>query len=197
MAKKKVEQAHPDASGLGTGSVQQLALAEALRKVVPFTAGEKEYRENLKHVWFEAKGGTLEITTSDGYRIAHAILEATWPEGNWLLEGAACKQLSYAYSQGEVVVEVYDGKLVVGDREIPVVDSKWVEYRQFYDEVQQGMKAMLIVARKNLNNAYLMPPSSLTFFSIARLTPSQMRGTEGNICGLTFPMSSRMLTALE
>jgi hypothetical protein len=58
VAKKEVEQAHPDLSGLGTGSVQQLALAEALRKVVPFTAGEKEYREQLKHVWFESRGGT-------------------------------------------------------------------------------------------------------------------------------------------
>ena len=153
MAKKKVEEAHPDASGLGTGSVQQLGLAEVLRKVVPFTAGQNEYREGLKHVWFEAQGGSLELTTSDGYRIAHASLEASWPDGKWLLDGTACKQLSYAYSRGEVAVEVHDGKVVVGDREVPVVDTKWVEYRQFYDEVQQGMEAMLIVARKTLTKA--------------------------------------------
>ena len=147
---KKVEE---EPQVLAKGSVQQFELAEALRKVVPFTAGEKEYRDNLKHVWFEAKDGTLELTTADGSRIAHVTLQAAWPDGQWLLDGSACKQLSYAYSQGEVAVEVYEAKIVVGQLTVPVVDTKWVEYRKVYDEVQANAGAMLIVAKKVLNKA--------------------------------------------
>ena len=74
MAKKKLqeEKVAEEPQVMAKGSVQQFELAEALRKVVPFTAGEKEYRDNLKHVWFEARDGTLELTAADGSWMARS-----------------------------------------------------------------------------------------------------------------------------
>ena len=151
MPKKK--QQTPEADPGATGSVQQAALAEALRKVVPFTAGEKEHRENLRHVWAEAHGGTLALTVTDGYRMAHATLEAAWPHGEWLLDIEGCKQLVNTYAPGDVAVEVHDGRIVVGGVAVPVVDTRWVDYRHHYQECQDGMTTMLVAARSVLNKA--------------------------------------------
>ena len=151
MAKKK--QQAPEADPVAAGSVEHAALAAALRKVIPFTAAEKEYRENLRHVWAEAHDGTLELTAADGYRMAHATLAAAWPGGQWLLGIDGCRQVANAYAAGEAPVELHDDRIVVGGVAVPVVDTKWVDYRGHLQECQDGMAAMLVVAQRVLNRA--------------------------------------------
>jgi len=130
-------------------SVLHYALAGALKKVTPFMETGNG-RENLTHVWFEAAGGRLSVTTSNGHCIAHATLEANWPDGQWLLEGTACKVLANSYYQADVAVEIQDEAVAVDKQVLPIADSKWVDYQRFYQEVQEGMEGMAVMSRRPL-----------------------------------------------
>ncbi|MBA7611206.1 hypothetical protein ES703_18425 [subsurface metagenome] len=80
-------------------------LAEAIRRVTPFMADENP--PNLACVYAESQGGTLQLTTTDGFRLAHLTVALPFPEGNFLMKGAGVKDFSTRHYNGqEVTVEV-------------------------------------------------------------------------------------------
>ena len=81
-------------------------LAEALRRVTPFMASENP--PNLACVYAESQGGVLQLTTTDGYRMAHLTVPLPFPEGNYLMKGAGVKDFSQRHYNG-AEVEVWPG----------------------------------------------------------------------------------------
>jgi len=80
-------------------------LAEALRRVTPFMADESP--PSLACVFAESQGGVLQLTTTDGYRMAHLTVALPFLEGNYLMKGAGVKDFSQRHYNGaEVTVEV-------------------------------------------------------------------------------------------
>ncbi len=103
-------------------------LAEAMRKVTPFI-GEKE-RPVLHAVFLESHGSTLEMTTTDGYRMAHVTLEEmVFPEGDFLLEGDACKDFAFRHSDEVVQVEVSETEVKLGDVTVARVNGDYLNWR--------------------------------------------------------------------
>jgi len=80
-------------------------LAEALRRVTPFMASENP--PSLAGVYAESQGGVLQLTATDGYRMAHLTVALPFPDGNYLMKGAGVKDFSQRHYNGaEVEVEV-------------------------------------------------------------------------------------------
>jgi len=83
-------------------------LAEAIRRVTPFIADETP--PNLACVYAESKGGVLQLTATDGYRMAHLTAPLPFPDGNYLMKGAGCKDFSQRHYNGaEVEAKVGEG----------------------------------------------------------------------------------------
>jgi hypothetical protein len=86
-------------------------LAEALRRVTPFMAEGSP--PNLTCVYAESQGGVLQLTATDGYRMAHLTVPLPFPEGNYLMKGAGIKDFSTRrYNGAEVEVSVGQGKML-------------------------------------------------------------------------------------
>ncbi|MBA7478528.1 hypothetical protein ES707_13953 [subsurface metagenome] len=80
-------------------------LAEALRRVTPFMASENP--PSLAGVYAESQGGVLQLTATDGYRMAHLTVALPFPDGKYLMKGAGVKDFSQRHYNGqEVTVEV-------------------------------------------------------------------------------------------
>jgi len=80
-------------------------LAEALRRVTPFMAGENP--PSLAGVYAESQGGVLQLTTTDGHRMAHLTVALPFPDGNYLMKGAGVKDFSQRHYDGQdVTVEL-------------------------------------------------------------------------------------------
>ena len=112
-------------------------LAEGLRRVAPFTGQGHDW------VILEAHGGKVELTTSDGYRIAHLELALDFVEGDWLLEAGPAKDFATTHHQGaKLPVEAVElaqkvgasliavKVLKVGDVVLPLADGKAPDYRK-------------------------------------------------------------------
>jgi len=112
-------------------------LAEAIRRVTPFLA--EATRPNLACVYAESKGGVLQLTATDGYRMAHSTMALPFPEGDWLLKGAGCKDFSTRHYNGaEVEVKVNDalpdGSLQMGDVTVELETPPYVNYPDLIPE---------------------------------------------------------------
>ena len=80
-------------------------LAEALRRVTPFMA-EKD-PPSLACVYAEADNGVLQLTATDGYRMAHLTVPLPFPTGHFSMKAAGVKDFSQRhYNEQEVTVEV-------------------------------------------------------------------------------------------
>lgn len=141
------------------GRVSHRLLVETLQKVVPFTLEEKdattrEHLEHLKHVWLEVDGGRMEFSSCDGVQLAHATMEADWPNGQWLVQGKASRILIVgSITDEDLPVRLAPARIVVAKTELPVVDTKWLDYRKFYQEATAGVQAMIVLGRKQLRDA--------------------------------------------
>lgn len=106
-------------------------LAEALRRVTPFIAGENP--PNLACIYAESQAGTLQLTATDGFRMAHLTVALPFPEGNWLMKGKAVKDFAFRHFNGaEVEVTVGEagsqGTLKLGDVIVELEGTPYVNY---------------------------------------------------------------------
>ncbi|GAI77268.1 unnamed protein product, partial [marine sediment metagenome] len=106
-------------------------LAEALRRVTPFMAEKNP--PNLACVYAESQGGVLQLTATDGYRMAHLTVPLLFPEGNYLMKGAGAKDFSTRHYNGqEVTVEVGQGDeqglIKMGEVTVELESSPYINY---------------------------------------------------------------------
>jgi len=106
-------------------------LAEAIRRVTPFMGDGS--RPNLACVYSESQGGVLQLTATDGYRMAHLSVPLPFPEGNYLMKGAGCKDFSTRrYNGQEVEVKVGEGDelglIKLGEVTVELETSPYVNY---------------------------------------------------------------------
>jgi len=103
-----------------------LELAEALARVIPFAAREKD-RPVLACVRFAQKEGKLTLTTSDGFRLAELSLDFEDGDGEALIEASELRALVSALRKArrvKVTLEATEtSKLLVIDTEL--VRYKW------------------------------------------------------------------------
>lgn len=106
-------------------------LAEALRRVTPFMAEGSP--PNLACVYAESQGGVLQLTATDGYRMAHLTMPLPFPEGNYLMKGAGIKDFSTRrYNGAEIEVSVGQGKMLgtlkLGEVVVDLETTPYVNY---------------------------------------------------------------------
>lgn len=121
-------------------------LAEALRRVSPFM-GEPS-RPNIAGVYAESQGGTLQLTTTDGFRMAHLTLALPFPDGNWLMKAEGVKDFSQRHYNGqeiEVAVGDEQGTLKLGEVTVELETTPFVNYA---DVIPQDFDLEAIVDTK-------------------------------------------------
>jgi len=106
-------------------------LAEAIRRVTPFMADESP--PSLACVYAESQGGVLQLTTTDGYRMAHLTVPLPFPDGNYLMKGAGVKDFSTRHYNGaEVTVQVGEGDklgfIEIGEVTVGLETSPYINY---------------------------------------------------------------------
>ncbi len=106
-------------------------LAETFRRVTPFMAGESP--PNLACINAESQGGVLQLTATDGYRMAHLTVALPFPDGNYLMKGAGVKDFSQRHYNGqEIPVEVgqsdESGLIKLGDVTVELESSPYIDY---------------------------------------------------------------------
>jgi len=106
-------------------------LAEALGRVTPFMASESP--PSLACVYAESQGGFLQLTATDGYRMAHLTVALPFPDGNYLMKGPGVKDFSQRHYNGqEVTVEVGQGdelgSLKMGDVTVELESCPYINY---------------------------------------------------------------------
>jgi len=106
-------------------------LAEAIRRVTPFMASENP--PSLACVYAESQGGVLQLTATDGYRMAHLTVPLPFPDGNYLMKGAGVKDFSQRHYNGqEVTVEVgqgdEQGRITMGEVTVELESSPYINY---------------------------------------------------------------------
>jgi len=138
-------------------------LAEAMRRVTPFMADGSPV--NLAGIYAESQGGVLQLTTTDGFRMAHLTVLLPFPEGNWLMKAAGCKDFSQRhFNGGEVDVElgppaveinpqitplyIKMGEVVVDLESTPYVDYPSAMPEDFDTEAIIDTKAWIKVLRQ-------------------------------------------------
>lgn len=106
-------------------------LAEAIGRLTPFMVSENP--PNLACIYAESQSGVLQLTATDGYRMAHLTVPLPFPQGNWLLKGAGCKDFSSRHYNGaEVEVKVNDalpdGSLQMGEVTVGLGPMPYINY---------------------------------------------------------------------
>jgi hypothetical protein len=112
-------------------SVDGDKLAAALRRVTPF-AGDKG-RENLAAVYAESDGVNLQLTTCDGYRLAHLTVCLPFPKGDYLMAIDEVKNFSTRHYNGaQLLVKVGEsdnqGVIHLGEVLCPLIPIPYVDY---------------------------------------------------------------------
>lgn len=123
-------------------------LAEAMRRVTPFMAEGSPV--NLATVYAEAQGGVLQLTATDGFRMAHLTVALSFPDGNWLLKAAGCKDFSQRHYNGAAI------EVAVGEGEPPaslklgevVVDIETTPYINYPEAVPEEFDTEAIIDTK-------------------------------------------------
>lgn len=107
-------------------------LAGAIRRVSPFMATNVQ---SLSGIFFESSQGTLQLTATDGYQLAHLSIELPFIEGSLLLDGAGCKDFADRHYTGqEVQVQAGEDVVVMGAVSIDVVHAEYPDYNKFKPE---------------------------------------------------------------
>ena len=106
-------------------------LAETIRRVTPFMGDGS--RPNLACVYAESQDGVLQLTTTDGYRMAHLTVALPFPDGNYLMKGAGVKDFSQRHYNGqEVTVEVGQGDepglIKMGEVTVELESNPYINY---------------------------------------------------------------------
>jgi len=106
-------------------------LAEALRRVTPFMSDESP--PSLACVYAESQGGVLQLTTTDGFRMAHLTVALPFPAGNFLIKAAGVKDFSQRHYNGaEVEVKVGQGDelglIMLGEVKAELESSPYINY---------------------------------------------------------------------
>lgn len=112
-------------------------LAEAFRRVTPFMCGPE--KPVLHSVYVEAHGGTLELTTTDGFRMAHLTLEMDFPVGDYVLDGEGVKDFAFRHYSGQVPVEVVEKGVKLGEVVVARVEGPYPNYRRLKPEAEETM----------------------------------------------------------
>ena len=106
-------------------------LAEALRRVTPFMAESNP--ANLACVYAEAQDGVLQLTATDGYRMAHLTVPLPFPTGHFSMKAAGVKDFSQRHYNGEAVpIQVGEGDslgtLKLGEVVVDLEASPYIDY---------------------------------------------------------------------
>jgi len=112
-------------------SVDGDKLAEALRRVSPFMA--EKGRENLEAVYAESDGSILQLTATDGFRMAHLTVILPFPVGNYLMKAAGVKDFAFRHFNGaqvqvEVHPEITPTYIQMGDVRCELGSTPYVNY---------------------------------------------------------------------
>lgn len=117
-------------NGLASSQVDGDKLAVAIRRLTPFMAG-KDARPNLNAVFVESQGGKLEMTATDGFRLAHTTLWLDFPEGDYLLGGDGCKDFAWRhYSGAQVEVVIHQNLVMLGGVQVERLQIPYIDYRR-------------------------------------------------------------------
>ncbi len=109
-------------------SVDGDKLAEALRRVSPFVADKG--RENLEVVYAESDGQTLQLTATDGFRMAHLTVSLPFLAGNYLLKAEGVKDFAFRHFNGaQVNIGCFVANtLQMGEVQVELVQTPYVNY---------------------------------------------------------------------
>lgn len=121
----------PEETKVAVVSVDGDQLAGAFRRVMPFAMAEG--REDLAAVYAESHSGVLELTASDGQRMAHLTVNLPFPEGEHLLYIGGIKDFADRhYNGGQVEVKPGDGDppklMLMGDVRVIRLNKPYVDY---------------------------------------------------------------------
>jgi DNA polymerase-3 subunit beta len=109
-------------------NIGSLELAEALNRVLPFTAKE-ENRPVLQCVLFKAGEGKLQITSSDGFRLAMVSLDYSEGEGQVLVHNDELKGIANALRRARRVRIGFEPSGENLDGMALVIDTEVIHYR--------------------------------------------------------------------
>jgi DNA polymerase-3 subunit beta len=109
-------------------NIGSLELAEALNRVLPFTAKE-ENRPVLQCVLFKAGEGKLQITSSDGFRLAMVSLDYSEGEGQVLVHNDELKGIANALKRARRVRIGFEPSGENLDGMALVIDTEVIHYR--------------------------------------------------------------------
>ncbi len=147
------------------GEVNAAELQTALRRIIPFLS---EAKEELRHVWVVVDGGEVRMTGGDGYQISQTWFEADWPNGEWLLDGEACKRLAQSADSmmtGDLPLEITDTAIKVNDMTIPVRGLTWLEFQPIMDKARGNMVAHALFSRAELMK-FVRPKAAVLGFTL-------------------------------
>jgi len=108
-------------------NIGSLELAEALNRVLPFTAKDDK-RPVLTCVNFEAKEGKLTLVSSDGFRLAVVRLDYDDGEGQALISRDDLKGIANALRKAKRVRVSFEGE-DVSKPSILIVDTELIRYK--------------------------------------------------------------------
>jgi DNA polymerase-3 subunit beta len=109
-------------------NIGSIELAEALNRVLPFTAKE-ENRPVLQCVLFKAGEGKLQITSSDGFRLAMVSLDYSEGEGQVLVHNDELKGIANALRRARRVRIGFEPSGENLDGMALVIDTEVIHYR--------------------------------------------------------------------
>ncbi len=118
----------PQETAQAVVSVDGDKLAEALRRITPFAA--EKGRENLAAVYAESDGSCLQLTATDGFRMAHVTAQLPFPVGNFLMKVEGVKDFAFRhYTGGQVNIGCFVANtLQIGDVQVELLEIPYINY---------------------------------------------------------------------